>query len=142
MGKETKKSALRRKKSATQRCAELTAKLLKAAGAAKLKSIELADEPLQRRVNFNRYIIHIRVILSQFKQTQGVLANYPELDHEIDDWVDKPCGTCYMLMLTLMLMIFLRSTWAWELLLLLGFRGTVQWLPLLTRRGMTNCSRQ
>ena len=89
MRKETKKSALRRKKSSTQRCAELTAKLLKAAGAAKLRPIRLAEEPLRRRVNFNRYIAHIRVILSQFKQTQGVLANYPELDHEVDDWVDQ-----------------------------------------------------
>ena len=67
----------------------MTAKLLKAAGAAKLKPIKFAEEPLQRRVNFNRYIAHIRVILSKFKQTQGVLANYPELDHGIDDWVDQ-----------------------------------------------------
>ena len=84
LGKETKKSALRRKKSATQICVELTAKLLKADGAAKLRPIKLAEEPLQRRVNTNRYIAHIGVILSQFKQTQRVLANYPKLDHGID----------------------------------------------------------
>ena len=54
-----------------------------------MKAIKLSDEPLQRRVHFNRYIAHIRGILSQFKQTQQVLANYPDLDDGIDDWVDQ-----------------------------------------------------
>ena len=80
--RKRRKKKSHRKKDPIKLCARLTEKLLMTAYKLKIIRFKLDEDPLQRRIHFLKLVESLEIIFSQYKETCGVLLDYPKIGGE------------------------------------------------------------
>ena len=74
--------------------ATLTEKLLTTSYKSKVIRFKMDEDPLQCRIYFLTFLESLEMICSQYKETCGVLIDYPKIggDDIIEDYAKSPSG--------------------------------------------------